>query len=183
MPAGQPTRQTQSSDEAVDCVGHRRIWSELAEKCFLSRWENPELQIKAGCQLVPRVRHQALPEVVGDRLRQGIRRSAWNSGLIGKPAQRIADRHMYPGTTQLNRPAVEDMNGVEPPADTVSCLQDDTIDFRLTQGVGNRQPSNARPYDHDPLYRPDDPAGDISAPAVEQPFRHAHPHLPRDAEH
>jgi hypothetical protein len=144
-------RQTQSSDEAVDCVGHRSIWSELAEKCFLSRWEGLELQIKAGCQLV-RGQTPALPEVVGDRIRQGIRRAAWKSGLIGKSAQRIADRHVYPGTAQLNRPAVK-VNGVEPPADAVSCLQDDTLDFRLTQGVGNRQPSNARPYDHDPLYR------------------------------
>lgn len=89
---------------------------------------------------------------------------------------------MYPRTAQVNRPAIK-VNGVEPPADSVSCLQDDTIDFRLTQGVGNRQPGNPRAYHHDPLYRPDDPAGDIVAPAVEQPFSHAHPRLPRDAEH
>ena len=110
--------QPQSLDEGIDCFGHRSVWSELAEKRFLGRRESLELQIKAACQLA-RGQAPALPAVVGDRLRQGIRLAAWNSRLIGKSAQRIADRHVYPRTAQINRPAIE-VNGVKPPADTVS---------------------------------------------------------------
>ena len=130
-------RQAGAGHERVDRLRDRRIRRELFAQPAERLRERLELHGEARLDLAPR-QAAALGQVEAGQSGQGVSAAAWDSDVVRKVPQWIADRVMDPGPAHIHR-RTRQVHRVQPATDPLAGLQHHTLHPGVGQGIGHRQ--------------------------------------------